>query len=238
MIRVLIVDEVRLMRDAIASVLDGQPDISVAGCASSVSQAIGRAQDCDLVLVNANLPANGAYRLARSFAPGSEKRAASSRPRVVVLGLVESQTSIVRWVEAGAQAYVPKDASVDELLENIRSAHRGDAHVSPEVAGALMRRLAEFAAWFEELQASPMALSDLTPREMEVLHLLAYDFSNQEIAHHLVVEVGTVKNHVHNILSKLEVNSRHEAALHLTARKQRRELEAPELARRAKVAIA
>ena len=238
MIRVLIVDEVRLMRDAVAGVLDDQPDISVAGCATSVSQAISRAQDCDLVLVNANLPGNGAYRLARSFAPGSEKTAGKSRPRVVVLGLVESRASIVRWVEAGAQAYVCQDASVDELIENIRSAHRGDAHISPQVAGALMRRLAEFAAWFEELQASPMALSDLTPREKEVLQLLARDFSNQEIADHLVVEVGTVKNHVHNILSKLEVNSRHEAAMHLTAQKQPPELEAPELARRAKVAIA
>lgn len=238
MIRVLIVDEVRLMRDAVASVLEDQPDISVAGCATSVSQALRRAQDCDLVLVNANLPANGAYRLTRSLSLGSDTVGGRKRPRVVVLGLIESHTSIVRWVEAGAQAYVPKDASVEELIENIRSAHRGDAHVSPEVAGALMRRLAEFAAWFEELQSSPMELSDLTPREMEVLQLVARDFSNQEIADELVVEVGTVKNHVHNILSKLEVSSRHEAAMHLTAQKQQHDPVVPELQRRAKVAIA
>lgn len=237
MIRVLIVDEVRLMRDAIASVLDDQPDISVAGCATSVSQALSRAQDCDLVLVNANLPAGGAYRLARAFAPGGEKSAGKDRPRLVVMGLVESQASIVRWVEAGAQAYVGKDASVDDLIRSIRSAHRGDAHVSPEVAGALMRRLAEFAAWFEDLQPRPVELSALTPREMEVLDLLARDFSNQEIADHLVVEVGTVKNHVHSILTKLDVNNRHEAAMHLTAQAHG-QIEAPELAHRAEVAIA
>lgn len=238
MIRVLVVDAVRLMCDAVANVLDDQPDIEVAGYAGSVSEAKQRARGCDLVLVNANLPDDGAYRLSKALTPGSDGESGGEQPRVVVVGLAETHTGILRWVEAGAQAYVRKDASVDDLLENIRSAYLGKAHVSPEVAGALMRRLAELAAWFEDIEAGPMELSDLTPREMEVLNLLAYNLSNQEIADRLVVEVGTVKNHVHNILTKLDVSSRQEAAMHLAGLRNQPGIEAPELAGRARVAMA
>lgn len=217
MIRVLIVNEVRLMCDAIANILDDQPDIDVAGFATSVSEAVPSAKDCDLVLVSSNLPQDGAYRLTRALSSGTERRADNDNIRVLVLGLTESKASIVRWIEAGARGYVRREASIDEMLKNIRSVYQGNAHVSPEVAGALIRRLAEFASWFEDIETGPMELASLTPRETEVLRLVSCDFSNQEIADHLVVEVGTVKNHVHNILTKLNVNSRQEAAMYLAA---------------------
>lgn len=131
----------------------------------------------------------------------------------------------MRWVEAGVQGYVDNESSVDDLIRSVRSAHRGEAHISPQVAGALMRRLAEFASRFEDLEPEPANLAELTPREMEVLQLLVCDFSNQEIADHLVLEVGTVKNHVHNILGKLEVNNRQEAARQLVAMRNQPQFE-------------
>ncbi len=225
MIRVLIVDEVRLMGDAIASVLDDQPDIQVTGYASSVTQAVNHAKQCDVVVVNTNLPGDGAYRLTRALSSWGDRTSADDNPRVLVLGLTDAEAAVVRWVEAGAQGYVRKDASLDDLLKNVRSAYRGEAHVSPEIAGALMRRVAEFASWFNDIDAGPGELASLTPREMEVLKLLGCNFTNQEIADHLVVEVGTVKNHVHNILTKLEVDNRQEAAMHLLANRDQNQFE-------------
>ena len=107
----------------------------------------------------------------------------------MVLGLVESKTAILRWIEAGARGYVRSEASIEELLENVRSVAKGNAQITPEIAGALVKRLAEFASWFDDIETGPVELASLTPREMEVLKLLSCDFSNQEIADHLVVEV-------------------------------------------------
>ena len=221
MIRVLIVDEVRLMCDAMASVLDEEPDIQVVGCATSVSEGVANAKECEVVLVNANLPDDGAYRLTRTLVSGIERVGKKVQPRVLVLGLVESKTAILRWIEAGARGYVRSEASIEELLENVRSVSKGNAHVTPEIAGALVKRLAEFASWFDDIETGPVELASLTPREMEVLKLLSCDFSNQEIADHLVVEVGTVKNHVHNILTKLNVSNRQVAAMCLAATRGR-----------------
>ena len=217
MIRVLIVDSVRLMCDAITSVLEDQPDMQVIGCATDVSEAINSTKECDIVLVNANLPDDGAYLLTRALTTNTDFGEKIHQPRIMVVGLVESKNSILRWVEAGARGYIRKEASVEEMLTNIRSVSQGNARVSPEVAGALMERLSEFATLFEDIDGGPLDLADLTPRETEVLKLLGCDFSNQEIADHLVVEVGTVKNHVHNILTKLDVSNRQEAAKVLTA---------------------
>jgi DNA-binding NarL/FixJ family response regulator len=100
---------------------------------------------------------------------------------------------------------------VDELLRNIRAAYRGEALVSPEIAGALMSRVTELAQIFAEVTSIPESV-ELTSREHEVLKLVAKDLSNQEIADRLVIEVGTVKNHVHSILQKLNASSREDAA--------------------------
>lgn len=225
MIRVLVVDEARLMGEAIANVLDDQADIEVIGCATALSQVVSGAKRCDVVLLNANLPEDGAYRLTRSLASWGDPCDPDSHPRVLVFGLNEAQAAIMRWVEAGAQGYVGDESSVDELVEHVRSAYRGEAHVSPQVAGALMRRLAEFASRFEDIEPEPGDPAELTPREMEVLELLGCNFSNREIADHLVLEVGTVKNHVHNILGKLEVNNRQEAARQLAAMRNQPQFE-------------
>lgn len=215
MIHVLIVDEVRLTGDALAEVLAEQPDIEVINISTNVSTALSHIQDCDLMLVNASLSQDGAYQLTQMVANHTEANHNNLGPRVLIVGLAESKQTIVRYIEAGAMGYVHRGADIDELLDTVRNVHKGRAQVAPDVAAALMARVAELAGWFDEIVSGPAKTSDLTPREREVLELIGQDFTNREIADQLVVEVGTVKNHVHNILSKLEVSSRHEAALYL-----------------------
>lgn len=213
MIHVLIVDEIRLTGDALAEVLAEQPDIQVIDISTDVSTALSHVQDCDLMLVNASLSQDGAYQLTQMVADYAESN--PRQTRVLIVGLVESKQTIVRYIEAGAMGYIHREADVDELLETVRNVHDGRAQVAPDVAAALMARVSELAGWFDEIVSGPAKTTDLTPREREVLALIGQDFTNREIADQLVVEVGTVKNHVHNILSKLEVSSRHEAALYL-----------------------
>ena len=102
-----------------------------------------------------------------------------------------------------------------ELLKNIRAADNEEALVPPDVAYALLSRLNELAQVFSEVQTSIDEPVDLTPREQEVLELIGKGFTNKEIAKRLYIEVGTVKNHVHNILKKLDVNTRDDAAAFL-----------------------
>lgn len=211
MIRVLIVNEIRLMCNIISSVLDEEPDIEVVGCVTTVEQAQVRAQqeDVDVVLISTRLPNQGALSLTRSLS--------ESAPlvNVLVLGLIEQKQEVLQYVEAGAIGYVLSNDSVDDLLAAIRTADKGKARVSPEIAAALMQRLYELSQQFASAAPTSIESANLTPRELEILELLAQDLSNQEIADRLVIEVGTVKNHVHNLLNKLEVSNRKEAATYL-----------------------
>ena len=122
----------------------------------------------------------------------------------------------MRYIEAGALGYVLRTDSVAELLHNIRAAFKENALVSPSVAAALMARIAELSEKLTDLGVDASDYEELTPREKEILNYIAAGLTNQEIADLLVIEVGTVKNHVHNILNKLNVHSRQDAAAYLT----------------------
>jgi DNA-binding NarL/FixJ family response regulator len=205
MIRLLLVHETPLLCNIIAALLEDETDIQVIGTASTLREALPRIEDSDLILVSTHLPDGGALNLT--------KLVAESHPSVktMVMGLAESQEEIIQYVEAGAAGYVLKDDSVEELLEHIRAVQNGEALVSPEIASALISRVSELSKLFEETGRIPQS-ADLTPREREVLQLIGQNLTNQEIADRLFIEVGTVKNHVHSILDKLNVNSRHDAA--------------------------
>ncbi len=207
MIRILIVHEIRLMCNMIGASLQNEEDIKVVGCATSLDEAKLQAQNCDVILVSCGLPDQGALHVTRAFRTGQAK--------VIAIGLPESGPAILRFVEAGAVGYVCRDDSTGELVKTMRAVHRGHAIVSPEVAAALIARTAELAEWAAqsgEARLAPTVRSSLTEREREVLALVAQGFNNQEIARHLTIELGTVKNHVHNILKKLDVSTREEAA--------------------------
>jgi len=206
MIRVLLVHEIRLMCNIIAAVLEDESEIKVVGRVTSVGEALARASYCDVVVVSSRMPDDGTQKLIATL---SETHPSV---KVVVLGLAESPDRVLPYVEAGATGYVRRNDSVNELLRRIRAAYEDRALVSPEVAAALMSRVAELAQVLEGIKPESGEAADLTPREREIVELLAQDLTNQEIADRLVIEVGTVKNHVHSILQKLDANSRSDAA--------------------------
>jgi DNA-binding NarL/FixJ family response regulator len=211
MIHILLVNEIRFMSNVIASALEDEPDIKVVGSATSVEEALEviALEHVDLLLVSTRLPDQGALRLTEAI---TEKTLTTD---VLVLGVTEKKERVLQYVEAGAIGYVLKDDTVEDMLETIRAAQEGKAFISPKIASALMERVSELAGMFAALETGIIEQADLTSREIEVLELLGQNFTNQEIAERLVIEVGTVKNHVHSILNKLNVNTRDEAAAYL-----------------------
>ena len=139
-----------------------------------------------------------------------------SSTKVVALGLSEeNKNDALRYIEAGAAGYILKDSSLKEFIEVIRLAQRGEAQVSTRIAGAMMERLFNLARMFSAVENKMDGEAHLTSREFEVLQFISEGLTNQEIATRLVVEVGTVKNHVHSILEKLNASNRDEAASYL-----------------------
>ena len=210
-INLLLVNETRLMGNIIAAALEGEPDIHVLACVTNVDDAmqVVREKDVDVALVSTRLPDQGALKLTHAiteFTPST---------KVLALGLTEERQNVLRYVEAGATGYVLKDDSLEGLIETVRAAREGKVFVSPKIAAAIMERLSNLARLFSDVESSITDTTQLTSRELEVLKLIGEGQTNQQIADHLVIEVGTVKNHVHNILDKLHVSSRGEAAAYL-----------------------
>ena len=210
-INLLLVNETRLMGNVIAAALEGEADINVVACTTNTDEAmqIVREKDIDVALVSTRLPDQGALQLTRAITEFSPST------RVLALGLTEEKQHVLRYVEAGATGYVLKDDSLEGLIETIRAAQDGKVFVSPKIAAAIMERLATLARLFSDVENSIAETTELTSREMEVLKLVGEGQTNQQIAETLVIEVGTVKNHIHNILEKLHVSSRGEAAAYL-----------------------
>ncbi|MCJ7661051.1 MAG: response regulator transcription factor [Anaerolineales bacterium] len=200
------------MGNIIAEVLEDEPDIEVIGCVTTPQSAIAKVanEDVDIVLVSTRLPNDGALRLTGTMTEED------SSIKVLALGVSEKKERVLQFVEAGASGYVLKDDSVDDLIKAIRAAQKDQAKVSPKVAGALMSRVSELTDLLTMIESGiPEDYSDLTTRELEILELIAKGYSNQKIADHLFIEVGTVKNHVHSILNKLDVRTREDAADYL-----------------------
>jgi DNA-binding NarL/FixJ family response regulator len=212
LIKVLLVIEVRLIGNIFASILGEEADIKVVGCVTTVRDALEsiQTQEMDIVLVSAGLPDQGALELTRTII----ERALSTK--ILALGLSEeNKNEALRYIEAGACGYILKDSSVAELIEAIRLAQKGEAQISSRIAAAMMERLFYLARMFSAVESKIDGEVRLTSREFEVLQFIGEGLTNQEIADRLVVEVGTVKNHVHSILEKLNVSNRDEAASYL-----------------------
>ncbi|MGB7875759.1 MAG: response regulator transcription factor [Anaerolineales bacterium] len=210
-INILLVNEIPLMGNVIAAALEDEPDINVVGRVTNVDDALKLVQenDVDVALVSTRLPDNGALKLTSAItglAPAT---------KVLALGLTEEKKRVLRYVEAGATGYVLKDDSLDDLIDNVRAAVDDKVYVSPKIAAAMMERLSDLAQMFSDVENSVTDDAGLTPRELEVLELIGEGLTNLKISEQLTIEVGTVKNHVHSILEKLNVGSRGEAAAYL-----------------------
>lgn len=209
MIRILIADDSGLICDAIRTVLDQEKDIYVVGCARTREEAEFLQGHAGILLVGPALNGESTLEFVRSV------NVEDTGKKVIVVGIPSDPELITKYIEAGALGYVSRQESMSRLVEKIRAVNSGQAIVSPDVALHLMQRLAHLAkqpfmgGWGTDMSNG---LHELTAREREVLRLIGAGYTNREIADNLVIGWGTVKNHVHNILKKLETNSRHEAA--------------------------
>jgi DNA-binding NarL/FixJ family response regulator len=213
MIRLFIVEPNPLEVDKIVAVLQGEDDLLLVGNAASGDEALHQLAKtpCDLLLVSYALPEADGLHLIRTFC-GVE-----DAPKVLVMDMVQEAETILYWMEEGAVGYVFRHEGWAGLVKKIRAVYEDEFMLCPEIAAALINRLAELKQLAHELDAGALAqpaitYAELTAREREVLRLIGQDKSNHEIAENLVIELGTVKNHVHNLLRKLDVCNRKQAA--------------------------
>jgi DNA-binding NarL/FixJ family response regulator len=214
MIRVLVVHKVRLTCDLMAAVLKDEKAIDVVDFARCADEALAKLERgaYDVALVNINLPDNEALRITRTVARNKLP------VKVLITGLVESKAAVLRCVEEGAAGYVLEEESLQDLVKKINAVYVNQFVVAPQMAGAMIARLAELKRQVTTIRTLAAADSfheptELTPREWEILGLIEQGLTNQQIADSLVIELGTVKNHVHNILRKLDVQSRKHAVI-------------------------
>lgn len=205
MLRVLIVDDHALFREGLVSLLSAQPDFQVVGQAGSVREAIVAARDLrpDLVLMDFGLPDGTGLEATRAIL------AEQPQIQMVFLTIHEDDERLFAAIRSGAKGYLLKDVPMAKLLAYLRGLERGEAAVSGAMTSHILSE-------FSRLQAPPQSdqaqVTELTPREAEVLRELAGGATNQEIASRLVISENTVKHHVRSILTKLNLRNRREAA--------------------------
>ena len=202
-IRILLIALVRLYREGLANVLAHTNGLTVVGAEPHGREVLARTIDLapDIILLDLTVPHG--HALAR------ELRQNGLNVPVVAIGVDGSEAEIVACAEAGITGYLTDSASVDELVRVVEAASRGEVICSPQLTGALVRRLAILATGH---RLTDLAQLRFTRREREIARLLERDLTNKEIATDLGIEVATVKNHVHNLLEKLSVHRRDDAA--------------------------
>lgn len=202
-IRIFIADDHALVRSGIQALLETMDDLTVVGEAADGTQAVARTLDLrpDVVLMDLEMPVlDGIAAIGQIMAHWPEAR-------ILVLTSFATDDRVFPAVKAGALGYLLKDSGPDALVRAIRQVNRGESSLHPRIARKLMQELARPAA-------QPPTADPLTPREVEVLQLIAQGLGNQDIADKLVISEPTVRSHVSNILSKLHLASRTQAALY------------------------
>lgn len=215
MIRTLIVAEDRLWIDAVSVTLEQQHEFSIVGKITEPARAVHAAGGSDVAVVHHGVSSPGALQIIREISDEYED------VKTVVVGVPGSAPILVEYFEGGALGYVRIDDPLERLVQVIHDAARGETSVEPEIAAALVDRLATLRNMVDEVTPNLPDNVNLTPREECVLELIAQGKTNQAIADELYIEVGTVKNHVHSILQKLNVRDRQQAAYYLTMREKK-----------------
>jgi len=184
-------------------------EFELAGAATNLEECLSKVPGCDVVLFCALTQVEAGVEWVRLITR------AFPDCRILVVGIPHQEHVILAYIEAGACAYVPEEETIERVLESLPGVLRGEAFVAPELAPALIARLTRLRQAYVEPESLGTRLEALTPRQREILALIAHNLSNQQIADRLLIELGTVKNHVHNILDKLSMESRHQAAARL-----------------------
>jgi DNA-binding NarL/FixJ family response regulator len=207
-IRVLVIEDNRLLLDGLAALLNAQPDLKVVAAAEGPEAGLLRVQETrpHVVLVDGSLESHSSHRFVERV------RAAAPEARVIVMNLLPVEEDVVEFVKAGATGFVAKRARIDDLVATVRSVAGGAKVVLPPLTGALFSYIAK-----RGVGRSAPAVSNavrLSQREREVIDLIAEGLSNKEIARRLRIATDTVKSHVHNILAKLALHNRLQIAAH------------------------
>jgi DNA-binding NarL/FixJ family response regulator len=191
-IRLLIVDDHPVVRDGLSGIFAGDPDFEVVGQAANGVEAVTQAQElqADVVLMDLRMPEMGGVEAIKQL----RKRTPSAH--VIVLTTYDAENEVLTAIEAGATGYLLKDAPREELIRAVRAAHRGESVLSPSVAGRLMGR------------ARRPATDAISPRELEVIKLIAGGANNREAAAKLFVSEATIKTHLIHVFEKLGVRDR------------------------------
>ncbi|MEW6405384.1 MAG: response regulator transcription factor [Chloroflexota bacterium] len=204
-IRVLIVDDHKVVRQGLRTFLELQEDISVVGEADDGQTAVQMVRNLvpNVVLMDLVMPHLDGISATRQV------KSLNANVKVIALTSFTEDDKVFPAIQAGASGYLLKDVSPDDLVDAIRAAHRGEARLHPDIARKLMEQVAHGTMPHREHDAE-----DITERELDVVRLVARGCSNQEIAKELVISEKTVKTHVSNILSKLQLQDRTQLAIY------------------------
>lgn len=201
-IRVMLVDDHSIVRIGIRALLSTEKEFEIIGEAENGREALQKAKTLqpDVILMDLVMPEMDGIQATR------EITAQNPKIRILVLTSFAADDKVFPAIKAGALGYLLKDSGPDELVRAIRGVYRGEPSLEPSIARKVLQELSN-------PQPAPPTTDPLTERELEVLRLVAQGFSNREIADHLVVAEFTVRSHVSNVLSKLHLASRTQAAL-------------------------
>ena len=203
-LRVLLVDDHDLFRKGIARLIDSQPDFAVVGEARDGREALAMALklEPDVVLMDIEMPNWNGTEAARRI------KAELPQVHVVMLTVSDEDSNLFEAIRAGASGYLLKSVKPEDLFRRLRGVTMGEAAMSPLLAARILREFAHLA----QSPPVPQAVDGLSPRETEVLGLVAKGLTNREIGENLHIAENTVKNHLRNILDKLHLNNRAQAA--------------------------
>jgi two-component system NarL family response regulator len=212
-IRVLVVDDHALFRRGLEMVLEQEPDIDVVGEAEDGTEAVQRTIETtpDIVLMDVRMPRRGGIDACTAI------KDAVPSVKIIMLTISDEEADLYDAIKAGAMGYLLKEIPVEEVAAAIRAVHGGQSLISPSMASKLLNEFATMIKRGDERQQVPAPR--LTDREMEVLRLVAKGLNNRDIAKQLFISENTVKNHIRNILEKLQLHSRMEAVVYAVREK-------------------
>lgn len=209
-IRVLIADDHEVVRIGLRSLLDRTPEIEVAGEAASAEEAVAQADALrpDVVVMDVRMPEAGGIEACRSI------RSAHPQIKVIMLTSYSDDDAIIASVMAGASGYVLKRIGTSQLVDGIKTVYKGGSLLDPVVTGQVLARLRG-----EPAEDAMELIEPLTPRESELLDLIAQGMTNRQIGEKMHLSEKTVRNYVSNLLAKLQVSNRTQAAAYALRRK-------------------